>query len=386
MSEKEDSNKDQKDLNFSFQDILGDEQGNSSNSSFQSIVQTFRNENNQSASYKNLPAELQHLFDLPEPSYASPTIQPWSQNATHDGSAQSNTSTPNAPLSAPVQESASSPLNSENSSSAAPTFRDVVVKISPQSSPQMSVHSSPATQSTPQPASLQTTPQATPTQVSTPLAANASSQVMDTQSPSSRIQPSSQQTSQSPATNQPSPTQLKASPSPQTNIASSQPASGTATPVAMESPQQALAQKPQSSPGNVRSSPGAQQSPKAIAPQQPLQPQPPTTTSSTTTAQPPSGATSMTLLDNLTSQLSPDRKERFIELFRQLQGNAVTANEFLAQARMLLDEQQYQQLENLKSKPSAARNSAIRQPTQPQTMSSSQIRAEDTQRAMSGLM
>lgn len=106
----------------------------------------------------------------------------------------------------------------------------------------------------------------------------------------------------------------------------------------------------------------------------------------------------MTLLDNLTAQLSPDRKERFIELFRQLQGNAVTANQFLAQARMLLDQQQYQQLENLKSKPAAsqqpaARNPAIRQPIQPQqspnikqTMSSSQIRAEDTQRAMSGLM
>lgn len=106
----------------------------------------------------------------------------------------------------------------------------------------------------------------------------------------------------------------------------------------------------------------------------------------------------MTLLDNLTAQLSPDRKERFIELFRQLQGNAVTANQFLAQARMLLDQQQYQQLENLKSKPAtpqqpAVRNPAIRQPIQPQqspnikqTMSSSQIRAEDTQRAMSGLM
>ena len=107
----------------------------------------------------------------------------------------------------------------------------------------------------------------------------------------------------------------------------------------------------------------------------------------------------MTLLDNLTAQLSPDRKERFIELFRQLQGNAVTANQFLAQARMLLDQQQYQQLENLKSKPAvpnaaaaaaaAGRNPAIR-PQQPpnikQTMSSSQKRAEDTQRAMSGLM
>jgi hypothetical protein len=64
---------------------------------------------------------------------------------------------------------------------------------------------------------------------------------------------------------------------------------------------------------------------------------------------------------------------------------------------MLLDQQQYQQLENLKSKSSTPGTSApvntpvqptamIPQPQPPQTMSSSQIRAEDTQRAMSGLM
>jgi hypothetical protein len=70
---------------------------------------------------------------------------------------------------------------------------------------------------------------------------------------------------------------------------------------------------------------------------------------------------------------------------------------------MLLDQQQYQQLENLKSKPSTPpaltppqqqRNVPTRPtiqqttmiPPQPKTMSSSQIRAEDTQRAMSGLM
>ncbi|CEP11108.1 hypothetical protein [Parasitella parasitica] len=374
MSEKEDSNKDQKDLNFSFQDILGDEQENKDNPSFQSIVQTFRNENNQSASYKNLPAELQHLFDLPESSYASSNAQPWNQNATHNEMTQSDTSTPNTSLSVPVQETTSSPMNSENSNS---TIKKVVVKISPQSSPRIPVQSSPARQSTPQSASSQTTPQATPpgAHVSSPAAANATPQAVD---------------SQSPAINEPSPTQSKTSSSPQINIAPTQPAAANSA--AMQSPQQALAQNAQSSPGSVRASPVAQQSPKAIAPQQPVQSQPTATTNSTSSAQPPPGATSMTLLDNLTSQLSPDRKERFIELFRQLQGNAVTANQFLAQARMLLDQQQYQQLENLKSKPSAARNPAMRQPIQPQqspnikqTLSSSQIRAEDTQRAMSGL-
>lgn len=34
-----------------------------------------------------------------------------------------------------------------------------------------------------------------------------------------------------------------------------------------------------------------------------------------------SGSSSMTLLDNLTSQLIPERKERFIDLFKQLQVN-----------------------------------------------------------------
>lgn len=33
------------------------------------------------------------------------------------------------------------------------------------------------------------------------------------------------------------------------------------------------------------------------------------------------GSSSMTLLDNLTSQLIPERKERFIDLFKQLQVN-----------------------------------------------------------------
>lgn len=74
---------------------------------------------------------------------------------------------------------------------------------------------------------------------------------------------------------------------------------------------------------------------------------------------------------------------------------------------MLLDQQQYQQLENLKGKSSTPPaptptqqpvNVPVQQPAttmipptpssseQPKTMSSSQIRAEDTQRAMSGFM
>ncbi|KAI9473894.1 MAG: transcription initiation factor TFIID component TAF4 family-domain-containing protein, partial [Benjaminiella poitrasii] len=110
-------------------------------------------------------------------------------------------------------------------------------------------------------------------------------------------------------------------------------------------------------------------------------------------------ASPMTLLDNLTSQMPPERKEKFIDLFRQLQNDVVTANQFLSQARILLDQQQYQQLENLKNKPPPPRNVAIRPPIQPQPimippqqniikqpMNSSQVRAEDAQRSMTGLM
>lgn len=59
---------------------------------------------------------------------------------------------------------------------------------------------------------------------------------------------------------------------------------------------------------------------------------------------------------------------------------------------MLLDQQQYQQLENLKSKPQQPQRAI--QPQQAQIMQSknikrpmdsSQVRAEDAQRAMSGM-
>ncbi|KAI7869026.1 transcription initiation factor TFIID component TAF4 family-domain-containing protein [Spinellus fusiger] len=85
---------------------------------------------------------------------------------------------------------------------------------------------------------------------------------------------------------------------------------------------------------------------------------------------------------------------------------AVSADQFLSQAKMLLGQQQYQQLEDLKNKPNAQPNQgprnnntlrndpmAMMQSTMPldindrkRTMNSSQVRAEDAQRAMTGLM
>ncbi|KAF7727271.1 hypothetical protein EC973_007787 [Apophysomyces ossiformis] len=107
-------------------------------------------------------------------------------------------------------------------------------------------------------------------------------------------------------------------------------------------------------------------------------------------------ATSTTLLDNITSQLPPERKEKFIELFRKLQNNSVSADEFMAEAKMLLAQQQYQQLEDLKNKPPAQQATSSPQPVTPmivqeqgdrkRVLTSSQIRAEDAQRAMTGMI
>ncbi|KAI7907815.1 transcription initiation factor TFIID component TAF4 family-domain-containing protein [Cokeromyces recurvatus] len=58
-----------------------------------------------------------------------------------------------------------------------------------------------------------------------------------------------------------------------------------------------------------------------------------------------------TLLDNIVAQLPLDRKEKFIQIFRQLQTSSITAAQFLTQAKSLLGQQQYQQLEDLKNKP-----------------------------------
>lgn len=59
----------------------------------------------------------------------------------------------------------------------------------------------------------------------------------------------------------------------------------------------------------------------------------------------------ITLLDNITSQLTPDKKERFLQLFRDLQTSVISAAQFMSQAKTILGQQQYRQLEDLKSKP-----------------------------------
>lgn len=69
-------------------------------------------------------------------------------------------------------------------------------------------------------------------------------------------------------------------------------------------------------------------------------------------------------------------------MYRELQTSNVTANEFLTQAKSLLGQQQYQQLEDIKNKPAQKppMNGAKR------ALTSSQIRAEDAQRSMPGIM
>ncbi|CDH52823.1 hypothetical protein RO3G_15633 [Lichtheimia corymbifera JMRC:FSU:9682] len=71
---------------------------------------------------------------------------------------------------------------------------------------------------------------------------------------------------------------------------------------------------------------------------------------------------STTLLENITSQLPPERKDQFFDLFRQLQNNVITPEQFLAQARSLLGQQQYQQLEDLKNKPNQDNKASEKRP------------------------
>lgn len=104
-------------------------------------------------------------------------------------------------------------------------------------------------------------------------------------------------------------------------------------------------------------------------------------------------ASSTTLLDNITAQLPPERKEKFIQLFRELQSNSVSAAQFLSQAKSLLGQQQYQQLEDLKNKPTQlGQKSASASPSgnddehRKRALSSQQLRQEDAQRSMPGIM
>ncbi|KAI8974978.1 hypothetical protein BDB01DRAFT_805584 [Pilobolus umbonatus] len=101
----------------------------------------------------------------------------------------------------------------------------------------------------------------------------------------------------------------------------------------------------------------------------------------TTPPQPISQNTPTTLLDNITAQLPPERREKFIELFKRLQTNSVTADQFLSQAKTLLGQQQYQQLEDLKNKSPQEKLEERKK-----AVSGSQLREEDTQRSMPGIM
>ncbi|KAG2178412.1 hypothetical protein INT44_001564 [Umbelopsis vinacea] len=64
------------------------------------------------------------------------------------------------------------------------------------------------------------------------------------------------------------------------------------------------------------------------------------------------------LLDNIRARLTPERRVRWEELFERLKVGQMTAEDFLAESRTLLGNQQYQQLQDLKNRPV--------QPQQPQ--------------------
>ncbi|KAI9496379.1 transcription initiation factor TFIID component TAF4 family-domain-containing protein [Zychaea mexicana] len=104
--------------------------------------------------------------------------------------------------------------------------------------------------------------------------------------------------------------------------------------------------------------PQQQQHPQSIVshtPTPPLIPQQHTPQSQPQQQHPPSqpqpGSKTTTLLENIISQLSPERKEDFLGLFRQLQTNSVSPEQFYIRAKSMLGQQQYQQLEDLKNKP-----------------------------------
>ncbi|KAH8551774.1 transcription initiation factor TFIID component TAF4 family-domain-containing protein [Umbelopsis sp. PMI_123] len=57
------------------------------------------------------------------------------------------------------------------------------------------------------------------------------------------------------------------------------------------------------------------------------------------------------LLDNIRARLTPERRVRWEELFERLKAGQMTAEDFLAESRSLLGNQQYQQLQDLKNRP-----------------------------------
>ncbi|ORZ19311.1 transcription initiation factor TFIID component TAF4 family-domain-containing protein [Absidia repens] len=137
-----------------------------------------------------------------------------------------------------------------------------------------------------------------------------------------------------------------------------------------------------------------------------------------TPAQSSSSSGTMTLLDSITAQLPSERKNKFNLLFVELQKNTITPENFLTQAKYLLDERGYRMLENLLenlkeqtpttsdttqgsssstsiditsststvSTSSSTLTSVAANDQRKRLVSSSQIRHEDSQRSMLGLM
>ncbi|GAN04832.1 hypothetical protein MAM1_0074d04297 [Mucor ambiguus] len=297
------------DLNFSINDILSNNH-DVNDSSFQSIVQTLSNNNNDehiSPSYAHLPAELQDLFNT---------------NETDDLLSVQGTNSDASILQGNMSTIWDRP-------SASPSFM--------QSSPQQ-----PMTPTPPVPVNTNNN------NVSPIMSSTVATSVAAVSAPSS----SSTTTTPSTANN---------------------------TPV-------------------IQPSPNTSSNTPTIS--QPIQPQPVSRQSSQPASQPqpqPQQPSSTTLLDNITAQLPPDRKEKFIQLFRELQTNTVNANQFLSKAKLLLGQQQYQQLEDLKNKPASQKPATVASPSpannshqedehRKRVLSSQQLRQEDAQRSMPGII
>jgi hypothetical protein len=241
MSEKENNKEDQTHkTEFTLPDMLGEDQGNMNNPTLQ-----FVNKDNQSASTKNLPAELQHLFN--ETNASSSNIQNWNRNDPVSSPHSSN-GTPAAAPSPAVQNL--SPYNSIGTPAAAPS--PVVQNLSPRLN-----NSQPTSQVTSTHTSTQASPfsNASP-QINAQLSplSNGSPKVSVPQSPLSRV-------NSSPAVGTP----LATTPQQQNSPIDSQ--------TSPQSPQVITSQTQKSSPQIIAARPpSANQSSKVITPQHHIQP------------------------------------------------------------------------------------------------------------------
>lgn len=279
MSEKEIPKEGQphknENINLSIHDILGGHEVDTNSPQYQQIVQTFRNEENHSASLNNLPPELQGLFNSTDTGATTPNAPIWNRNdpasSPHSGAgtpsatqqpspaAQSAQATVNNSTSTPISQHDSpsrlsaSPLQSSTASAihnpspqlngSQPASQVGSAPISAQASPKMNVQSSPIKPS-PQIAAQSSPPSIASPKVSVPP------------SPLARAQLSP------PVTGSPSANTPQQAPSP------------IITQATPQSPQVLTPQIQKSSPQIIAARPvtPASQSPKVTTPQQNTQP------------------------------------------------------------------------------------------------------------------